>query len=43
MNLTKERTYFISIDIENNDDTGLGNNTVELTFTNKELIHAIIT
>ena len=43
MNVTKERTYFISIDIENEDDTGLGNNTVELTFTNKELLHAIVT
>lgn len=44
MILTKDRSYVISLDLEENDDTtGLGSKQVELEFTNRELIHAIIT
>lgn len=44
MILTEDRTYTMSLEMENNDSNQvLMNNTVELEFTNKELLHAVIT
>lgn len=43
MLLTEEKTYSISLVIEDDNETGLGSETVELEFTNKELLHAILT
>lgn len=44
MILTEDRSYVISLDMEENDETtGLGGGQVELEFTNRELLHAIIT
>lgn len=44
MILTEEKTYTMSLETENNDsESGLINNTTELVFTNKELLHAILT
>ncbi|MBU5479672.1 hypothetical protein [Blautia sp. MSJ-19] len=44
MILTEDKTYTMSLETENHySDSGLTNNTVELEFTNKELLHAILT
>lgn len=44
MILTEEKKYTMSLETENNDsESGLINNTTELEFTNKELLHAILT
>lgn len=44
MILTEEKKYTMSLEAENNDsESGLTNNTTELEFTNKELLHAILT
>lgn len=44
MILTEDRSYVISLDMKESDDgSGLGNKQVELEFTNRELLHAIIT
>ena len=43
MILTEDRTYSLSLVIEAENETGLGSETVELEFTNKELLHAILT
>lgn len=43
MILTEDKTYSISLVVENENETGLGSETVELEFTNKELLHAILT
>lgn len=43
MNLTEEKIYTLSLDIEGESDDALGNRIVEFTFTNKELLHAVIT
>ena len=43
MILTEDRKYFLSLDIEDENEAGLGNEIVELQFTNKELLHAILT
>lgn len=43
MILTEDKTYSISLVIEGENETGLGSETVELEFTNKELLHAILT
>ena len=43
MILTEDKTYSISLVIEDENETGLGSETVELEFTNKELLHAILT
>ena len=43
MHLTEEKTYSISLVIEDENETGLGSETIELEFTNKELLHAILT
>lgn len=43
MILTEEKKYSISLVIEDENETGLGSETVELEFTNKELLHAILT
>lgn len=43
MILTEDRKYYISLDIENENEAGLGGEIVELQFTNKELLHAILT
>lgn len=44
MILTNDRSYVISLDMEEKDNgTGLGNKQVELEFTNRELLHAIVT
>lgn len=44
MILTDDKVYTMSLETEsNNMDSGLINNTTELEFTNKELLHAMIT
>ena len=44
MILTEEKTYTISLEKEENDsENGLTGNTIELEFSNKELLHEIIT
>ena len=44
MILTDDKVYTMSLETEsNNMDSGLNNNTTELEFTNKELLHAMIT
>ena len=44
MILTEDKTYTMSLELEDQkNSTGLTNNTVELAFTNKELLHAILT
>lgn len=43
MLLTEEKTYSISLVIEEENETGLGSETIELEFSNKELLHAILT
>lgn len=44
MNLAEDRTYTISLELEDCKNlTGLSSETVELEFTNKELLHAVIT
>ena len=44
MILTNDKVYTMSLETEsNNMDSGLINNTTELEFTNKELLHAMIT
>lgn len=44
MILTEDKIYTISLETESsNSDSGLINNTIELEFTNKELLHAIVT
>lgn len=43
MLLTEEKTYSISLVVEEDTETGLGSETIELEFSNKELLHAIIT
>lgn len=43
MILTEDRTYSISLVIEDENGTGLNSETVELEFSNKELLHAILT
>lgn len=43
MILTESKTYYLSIDIEDENNTGLSSKTVEFTFSNKELLHAILT
>lgn len=43
MILTEDKVYTLSLDIEGESDDALGNRIVEFTFTNKELLHAIIT
>lgn len=43
MILTEDRKYFLSLDIENDNEAGLGNELVELQFSNKELLHALLT
>lgn len=43
MILTEERKYYLSLDIEDENAAGLSNEVVELNFTNKELLHAILT
>lgn len=44
MNLTEDKTYTISLELEACENlTGLSGETVELEFTNKELLHAVIT
>ena len=43
MILTEDKTYNMSLELEDQkNSTGLTNNTVELAFTNKELLHAIL-
>ena len=44
MILTEDKTYTMSLETEDNSsDSVLTNKTVELEFSNKELLHAIIT
>lgn len=43
MILTEEKKYSISLVIEDENESGLGSEAVELEFTNKELLHAILT
>ena len=44
MILTEDRNYTISLELEDcENQTGLSSETVELEFTNKELLHAVIT
>ena len=44
MILTEDKIYTMSLETESvNRDSGLTNNTIELEFTNKELLHAIVT
>lgn len=44
MILTDDKVYTMSLETEsNNMDSGLINNTTELEFTNKELLHAMVT
>lgn len=43
MILTEDKKYSISLVIEDENETGLGSEAVELEFTNKELLHAILT
>lgn len=44
MILTDDKVYTMSLETEsNNIDSGLTNNTTELEFTNKELLHAMVT
>lgn len=44
MILTEDKIYTMSLETEGKDsDSGLTNNTIELEFTNKELLHAIVT
>ena len=41
MILTEDKIYTMSLETESvNRDSGLTNNTIELEFTNKELLHA---
>lgn len=44
MILTEDKIYTMSLETESvNRDSGLTNNAIELEFTNKELLHAIVT
>ena len=44
MILTEEKNYTISLEKEESDsENGLTGNTIELEFSNKELLHEIIT
>lgn len=44
MILTEDKIYTMSLETEgSSSDSGLTNNTIELEFTNKELLHAIVT
>ena len=44
MILTNDKTYTMSLELEDGKNTsGLTNKTIELEFTNKELLHAILT
>lgn len=44
MILTDDKVYTMSLETEGGDsDSGLTNNTIELEFSNKELLHAIVT
>ena len=44
MILTEDKVYMMSLETEGGDtDSGLVNNTIELEFSNKELLHAIVT
>lgn len=43
MILTEDKVYTLSLDIEGESSEALGNQIVEFTFSNKELLHAILT
>ena len=44
MILTEDKTYTMSLELEDGkNDSGLTNNSIELAFSNKELLHAMLT
>ena len=44
MILTEDKTYTISLELEDcENNTGLSSETMELGFTSRELLHAVLT